>query len=528
MLSLIPIPKKSCENKGSYTLSDEIKIKSDFNLPLLEEKAEFCDDAPIVIEKDEALNKEGYTLCVTPDGIRITAATKIGAYYALQSIRKLGKTDLGKKEIPCCVIEDEPRFAYRGISLDVSRHFFGVDEVKRFLDNAFMQKLNVFHWHLTDDQGWRIEIKKYPLLTEVGSKRAFTQVGGWGSIKIINKPYGGYYTQEQIKEVVAYAKERGITVIPEIDFPAHAAAAIASYNYLACREIKSDVHGFFGGKYPTVVMKNLHWNRTVCCGKDSTFEFIFNVLDEVCELFDAPYIHMGGDEAPRDEWKECPNCKKVMADNGLKIEELQGWFTNKINAYLKTKGKKLIGWNEILKSSNLDTDDKNIVVQYWTPQRDKNAEKYVNAGGSMLMSNHQSFYFDMPYAQYCLKNTYDYRPEKFGVNSENVKNVLGIEGELWTEWIPDRAKLDMMTFPRILALSEVAWSPESNLDYDSFKMRMDDEKPVLDKLGINYAVDKVSMPKGLFHKGKIRKNFSKGNTYLEVELNKEYKSKGER
>ena len=531
MLSIIPLPKRAKENAGIYVLPKKVKAYSEIELPLLNDRVEMCEkqDADLAILLDESLPEEGYKLTVDANGICIYASKKIGAYYALQSVRKLCHYDCNGDTVPCCEIEDEPRFGFRGVALDVSRHFFDVEYVKHFLDLMFMEKLNVFHWHLTDDNGWRIEIKKYPLLTEIGSKRAYTQIGGWKSLQTEDKEYGGFYTQEQIKEVVAYAKERGITVIPEIDFPAHCAAAIAPYSHLACRDIKSDVFGFFGGLIPTVKYKNVDWNRTLCLGKDETFEFVYGVLDEVCELFDSPYIHLGGDEAPKSEWKKCPNCQRVMKENSLQNEdELQGWFENKLSDYLAQKGRKLIGWNEILSASNVNTDNKNIVVQYWTPQRDKNAEEYVNGGGTMIMSKHQSFYFDMPYAQYNLKKTYDFDASKFGTKKENLKNILGVEGELWTEWIRDAQRLEMMAFPRIQALSEVAWSPEEKRNFADFKMRLDDYKPTLDALGVNYACDMVSMVKNPFKRAKIQKKFFKGDPGLETRLNKEYKDKGDR
>lgn len=529
MLSIIPIPKEYKENDGVFTLGEQVKIKSDFDLPLINEYVEFCDDANIVISKADDISTEGYRLSVKPDSIEICASTKTGAYYALQTIRQISKMDLGGRDVPCCEISDEPRFSFRGMQLDISRHFFDMTEIKRMLDMMFMNKINVFHWHLTDDNGWRIEIKKYPLLTEIGSKRRYTQTGGWKSFKCEYEPYEGYYTQDEVKEIIEYARERGITVIPEIDFPAHAAAAIAAYKHLACREIDSEVFGFFGGIIPQWKEHNWKWNRTLCCGKDSTYEFIFDVLDEVCELFDSPYIHIGGDEAPRNEWKECPHCRKAMKDNGINdIEELQGWFENKINKYLKDKGRMAIGWNEILKSSNIDTEDKNIVVQYWTPQRDLNAERYVNNGGKMIMSNHQSFYFDMPYATYPLSNTYDYKPESFGVTKENVDNVLGVEGELWTEWIRDVEKLEMLSYPRMQALAEVGWSPEDKKDFGDFRKRLEPQKDIMSKYGYSYAVDKTALPKNRMLRNKIVRKFHKGNPYLEVEINNKYKNEGER
>ncbi len=532
MLSVIPAPKQAKELGGVFVLPEKIKVKSDFELPLLEGKVEFCDDkenATVLVIKDDKVPKEGYTLGVTREHIVILASQKIGVYYALQTVRQLAHLDTGGREVPCCDIEDEPRFEYRGISLDVSRHFYDVDYIKKYIDWIFMQKLNVFHWHLTDDTGWRVEIKKYPLLTEIGSKRAYTNLGGWGSIKMEKKPYGGFYTQEQIKDVVAYAKERGVTVVPEIDFPAHCAAVFAAYSSLACRDLKRDVPGYFGARVPVVVFKQRDWNRTLCLGKEKSLQFVYDVLDEICEMFDSPYIHLGGDEAPKDEWKKCPDCQRVMRENNLKNEdELQGWFENKLSQYLKIKGRQMIGWNEILAADNVNTSDKNIIAQYWTPKRDINAENYVNNGGKMIMSNHSSFYFDMTYAMYPLKNTYEYKPENFGVTKDNIKNVLGVEGEIWTEWIRDRERLEMLAFPRMQALSEVAWSPEEKRDFAAFKERLDDFKPTFDALGINYAVDKISMPKNFFMRAKIKKKFHKGNPDLENQLNAQYKAKGER
>ena len=229
---------------------------------------------------------------------------------------------------------------------------------------------------MTDDQGWRIEIKKYPLLTEIGSKRAYTQIHGWGSTDIINEEYSGFYTQDDIKEIVDYAAKRGIMVVPEIDFPAHCAAAIAAYPWLACREINRDVPGYFGGAIPQRKLRQFDWNRPICPGKNKTVDFVKNVIDEVCSLFPAPYFHIGGDEAPKSEWKKCPCCQKRIKDNNLKDEEdLQGWLNNEILAFVKSKGKRLIGWNEVLKAKSLD---KSVICQYWTPKKDSRASDWAN------------------------------------------------------------------------------------------------------------------------------------------------------
>ncbi len=517
-MNIIPLPKKYTESSGVYLIDG--KIKSDFRLDLLDDFAVFSDDASFVIEKDSSVPEEGYKLSVTPERLTVKASTKTGAYYALQSVRRLCGFDLGNREVPCCEIEDEPRFKWRGLHLDESRHFFGEKEVKRLLDFMFAEKLNTFHWHLTDDQGWRVEIKKYPLLTEIGSKRAYTQVGGWGSDKIEELEHGGYYTQQQISEIVEYAAERGITVVPEIDFPAHCAAAIAAYPYIACFETKTEVPGYFGGLIPEK-QGNYRWNRTLCCGKETTFEFVFGVLDELCSLFPSRYIHIGGDEAPSGEWKLCKDCQRVIKENDLKNEEqLQGWFENRLIAYLRGKGKTPIGWNEIIRAENLDNANNSVAIQYWTPRRDTFAENYAQKGGTMILSNHQSFYFDMPYAMMPLCNTYNYFPKNYGINNADAKNVLGVEGELWSEWIPDRAKLDLSAFPRMQALAEVAWTPEDRRDFDSFKRRLDELKPTFKKLGIGYAEDCISLNDDKKLKDEILEKFSCGDPCLEVKLNK--------
>lgn len=516
MLQLIPLAYYAQEKSGVFAIDEQLKVNSDFDLKLL--KLEKAQDGKLVIKKDSSLDKEEYKLEVTPDLISIKASSETGAYYALQTLRQIGRFELGSKEIPCCIINDKPRFSWRGVQLDESRHFFGKEYVKKMLDMMFMLKLNVFHWHLTDDQGWRIEIKKYPLLTEIGSKRAYTQIHGWGSTDIINEEYSGFYTQDDIKEIVDYAAKRGIMVVPEIDFPAHCAAAIAAYPWLACREINRDVPGYFGGAIPQ--------NRPICPGKDKTVDFVKNVIDEVCSLFPAPYFHIGGDEAPKSEWKKCPCCQKRIKDNNLKDEEdLQGWLNNEILAFVKSKGKRLIGWNEVLKAKSLD---KSVICQYWTPKKDSRARDWANNGNSVILSNHQSFYFDMTYAQYSLKNTYNYNYKNFGIKPESEKNILGIEAENWTEWTDCPEKLEVFMYPRTQALAEVAWSPESKKEFGSFMARMENFKPYFEYFGMSYAVNSVAMPKKWLLKSKIRKEFSMGDTHLEVKLNKKYIEQGEK
>lgn len=542
MINVIPKPAHAVENEGSFTIE---RSSSVFFAPEFESVKKFfvnpvneaigavlSEDANSAIrfELDPSLAEEGYTLTVTEDALLVKASAAIGAFYAIQTLRQVANIDITENaeeiSVPCVEIKDEPRFGWRGLHLDCSRHFWSVNEIKRLLDIMGILKLNVFHWHLTDDQGWRLEIKKYPLLTEIGAKRKNTQNSGWNAKKVemTDEPYEGFYSQEEAKDIVAYAAQRGITVIPEIDMPAHLTAAIASYNYLACREIPCEVMWYLGGVYPTKVLKikDNSWNRSACLGKETTYQFIYDVLDEVCEIFPAPYFHIGGDEAPRDEWKKCPHCQKMIKEKGLKNEdELQGYFTNCVNEYIKSKGKRLIGWNEILNAGNLD---KSVIGQYWTPQRDKHSEKYVNNGGQLIMSRHQSFYFDMNYSQRPLNDTYNFEPVHQGVLPESEKNVLGVEGEMWTEFIRDTEKLHMNYFPRAHAVAEIGWTPKKERNFKDFVNRWHIFRPIMDKYGLNYAEDEIMMPKK-WKRAYYTRNFYSGNNQLEVEKNRELKAK---
>lgn len=535
MIQLIPMPKKAVPLSGTFTLTQdtscyfapEFQAVSSFFSDLVAKAARFSlrpgnEMADIRFMCDPAVPEEGYRLDCTQNGISVIASTPCGAFYAIQTLRQLLGLDTTQNAerltISCVNIEDEPRFGWRGMMLDESRHFWGVDYVKRYLDFMAMHKLNVFHWHLTDDEGWRIEIKKYPLLTEIGSKRKDTQIYGWKSKRLEGKPYApGFYTQEQIKEIVAYAAERFIMVVPEIDMPAHFAAAIAGYPYLACREIPSEVHWFYGKTIPEKTLNWKDWNRPACAGKESTYQFIFDIIDEIAPLFPAPYFHIGGDEAPKDEWKTCPHCQKAIKEHGLKdVEELQGLFNNRIAAHLKEKGKRLVVWNEALQAGNLD---KSVIGQYWTPQRDKFAAKYINEGGEMIMSRHQAFYFDMTYAQYPLRNTYKFEPVQGGIRSESVKNVLGVEAEMWTEFIPSVRRLELFLFPRMEALSEVAWTPKDKRDFKSFLERWGHFKPILDAYGVNYAENSVALAKNPIRRLNSLIKFQYGNPSYELDWN---------
>lgn len=518
MLNLIPKPVYAKEGNGRFVLPDNAAVYSEIDLPLIKNKG--AEDSCIKIFKDESLEKEEYYLTINDSGVQIKASGASGAYYALQSVRMLGRLDEGKNELPFVEIKDKPKYAWRGLSLDESRHFFGKENVKKYLDDMFRLKLNVFHWHLTDDQGWRIEIKKYPLLTEIGSKRAYTHLGGWHCYRIEDKEYGGYYTQEDIKEIVEYAAERCISILPEIDVPAHFAAALASYPELACRNIKRDVFGGFGG---IVFTKNkiFDWNRPCCMGKKSSLDFIFDVYDEACSLFPFEYFHVGGDECDVSEWKKCPDCQRVMKENGFKNEQqLQQKLTNELCAFLKKKGKRMLAWNDILKKG-YENIDKDVVVQQWLPGQDKNTVAFAENGGKILMSNHKSFYFDMTYAQYPLKNTYDFSPKKYKI--ENEECLIGIEAQVWTEWIRTFDKVQFMAHPRMEALAETAWTPDCEKDFKDFLGRYEGYKSVYASLGINFAADEICMPKNRIKRSYIVRKFFRGNPDYEFNENNRLK-----
>lgn len=517
MLNLIPIPKNYKEFKGGYSI-DRDAVAVSFDKELQEIENVICEILKIQIAEpqknvdisfvyDEKADKDAYSLSITDSGVKVYASSYEGAFYAMTTLRQLYKTDITDNKLltaSCVEIKnDKPLYEWRGLQLDESRNFFGKDTVKKLLDFMSLYKLNRFHWHLTDDQGWRVEVKKYPLLIEIGSKRNGTQLHSWSSIDKDPTPHEGHYTQEDIKEIIAYAKKRCIEIIPEIDFPAHCASAIAAYNYLACREIPWQVFDFCGNKLAEKQgIKN--WNRPLCLGKDKVIDFAVDVISELADLFPFEYFHVGGDEAPTNEWKKCPNCQERMRKENLKNEtELQGWFTNKLNAALKAKGKTMVGWNEIL-ASNIDRD---IVAQYWTPGTDKNVNNHLQNGGKVILSNHKYFYFDMRYSYCTPKSTYKFSYKDSGIPEECKDKVLGVEGENWTEWTRTEKALFFKIFNRGLALAETAWSDESVKNYSSFVERMQKQKKIMDALDIFYGSDDITMQKATLRKRYLSKKY---------------------
>lgn len=520
MLSIIPKPNHLVMLDGQMDLNlQAITYYTDEKYSEIEEvmqsvlwfctfKAQDVQNSSIIIQTKENLVNEAYNLYIKNDCITIETSSYSGAIYAVCTLRQIiNSTAKSEEKVSLSnlqIINDCPLYSYRGMQLDESRHFFGMDTVKKVLDFMTLYKLNIFHWHLTDDQGWRIEIDKYPRLTQIGSIRKGTQRGNWNKKDVDFTAHGGFYTKVQIKQIIEYARVRGIEVIPEIDFPAHCASAIVAYNYLACREIECEVPHYFN----EIIAKDLgikNWNRTLCLSKDKVMDFVFDVIDEVCELFPNKYFHIGGDEAPITEWKDCPSCQKKIKDLNLKNERgLQANFINEVNTHLKQKGKTLLGWNEVLSS---DLIDKDVVAQYWTAKKDKNVTKHLKAGGKVIMSCHKYFYYDMLYTYCTLKNGYNFEITRNGVPANLTQNVIGIEGENWTEWSYNEDKLFFSMFPRALALAEIAWTSSYNRNYKDFVARIQAQKILMDTLGIYYGSDFITMKKSIIKKKKLAKKY---------------------
>lgn len=445
-----------------------------------------------------------YVLTVNNKGAYIAGDNETGVFYGVQTLFQLLpvpdsrlKMRPNKLVIPYISIEDEPRFEYRGIHLDVCRHFFPVSYIKRYIDYLAYHKFNVFHWHLTDDQGWRIEIKKYPLLTTVGGYRNGTIIGRYPGTGNDDIHYGGYYTQEEVKDVVQYAADRHITVLPEIEMPGHASAAIAAYPELSCFPSESTQHNprtaWSGDSTGKQVQQSWGvFDDVFCAGKDNSFQFMQDVLDEVIPLFPGKIVHVGGDECPKNNWKRCPNCQQRMKENNLNDEhQLQSYFIQRMEKYLNTKGKTLMGWDEILEGGLAP----NAMVMSWRGEQGGIAaakEKH-----NVIMTPGNPVYFDHTQSKQedsvtiggynPIEKVYAYEPVPKELSAEESKYVLGAQANLWTEYIGNPQKIEYMLFPRISALSEVLWSPKDKKNWDDFVKRMKTQVKRYDLMGINYS-----------------------------------------
>ena len=446
----------------------------------------------IVLTIDKTIaNAEGYKLDADAKQIRIAGASAAGVFYGIQTLRKslpLVNGKASKVSIPAVHITDAPRFAYRGTHLDVSRHFVTADSVRQFIDMLALHNINRFHWHLTDDQGWRIEIKKYPLLTQIGSKRAQTVIGH-NSGKYDGKPYSGFYTQKQIRDIVKYAADRYITIVPEIDLPGHMQAALAAYPDMGCT----------GGPYE-VWQKWGVSDNVLCAGNDKTLTFIDNVLKEITKLFPSKYIHVGGDECPKTQWQKCPKCQarikalNLEAKDGHSAEErLQSYIITHASNYLKSLGRNTIGWDEILEGGLAE----GATVMSWRGESGGIAA--AKQHHDVVMTPNSYLYFDyyqsldkanepLAIGGYLpLETVYSYEPMPKELTADEARHIIGVQANIWTEYMPTFKQMQYMALPRLAALSEVQWSQPALKDYTSFTNRLTEFTHLYDRLGYNYA-----------------------------------------
>ena len=515
---IIPQPQEVVWNMDVFTLNKEVGIRSFPAYPgitaVLQEHMEHilgfrpeitdsptADSPTITYLFQEALPDEAYILDITREGIEIGASVPSGWYYGTRSLIQLFRafaeirsSDRGI-ELRSMHIEDTPRFAWRAFMLDEARYFKGMDQVKMLLDEMAALKMNVFHWHLTDDQGWRIEIKKYPRLTEIGSRRKSTQVGPlkWASPIQSAEPHEGFYTQEEIREIVEYARERHITVVPEIEMPGHSSAAIASYSWLGTTKEEIEVPIKFGVGTDVYDVSD-----------PKVYRFLTDVLDEVMELFPSEVIHIGGDEVKYEHWKASEAVQAYMEEQGLESPaELQIFFTNKISHYLQSKGRRMMGWNEIM-GHNLhayqDEQDtrsdrqlaQETVVHFWKGDIAL-ATQAASNGYDMVNSLHSETYLDYSYESIPLSRAYAFDPVPEGLASEFHDRVIGTGCQMWGEWIPTNGHMHFQVFPRIAAYAEVGWTLPENKNFRTFKSALYYLKKAWKEKEIYYAPDSVSL-----------------------------------
>ena len=504
-LSLVPRPLSVKQGTGAYLLKDNISVsnalpghewpglfryfrdemKKQFGITVTEAVRGKKGDIDFFMKRMPTGGKPAYTLEVNGNGIFINSNFAEPAFHAMQTLFQLLPVDpAAKKEIPFVEIFDHARFDYRGMHLDVGRHLFPLSFIKKYIDYLAWHKLNTFHWHLTEDQGWRIEIKKYPKLTSVGGWRNGTITGRYPGQGNDSIRYGGYYTQEEIKEVVKYAKERFVRVIPEIEMPGHSSAAIAAYPELSCFPDEPTINFFpktctwSGDRNGKQVQQTWGvFDDVFCAGKENTFSFLENVMDEVLALFPSEYIHVGGDESPKDNWKRCPLCQKRIKDLNLKDEhELQSYFIQRMEKYLNKKGRILIGWDEILEGGLAP----NAVVMSW--RGEKGGIEAAKQKHKVIMSPGNPVYFDHTQSENedsvtiggynPIEKVYAWDPVPKELNEEEAKFILGAQANVWAEYMKNTQKVEYMIFPRMAALSEVLWSTKENRDWNDFEPRL--------------------------------------------------------
>ena len=480
---------------AAHFWAERVRRASGLPLPLAEATGADSGTVAFVLDPDVTADAEGYRLEVTPAGVTLTAAAPAGLFYGVQTLRQLSPigierggvvrgTDATVWAIPAVVIEDAPRFGYRGMHLDVARHFFPVSFIKKYLDLMAFYKLNRFHWHLTEDQGWRIEIRQYPKLTDVGAYRSRTLAAHYDNQPQIydSTRYGGFYTQDEVREVVAYAAARHITVIPEIELPGHSLAALSAYPELGCTPGPFEVATTWG------VFEDIY------CPKEETFTFLENVLTEVMDLFPSEYIHIGGDEAPKTRWEESEIAQEVIRREGLEDEhELQSYFIRRIERFLNEHGRKIIGWDEIVEGGLSST----ATLMFWRTWNEEALEQAAEQGNDLIMTPTGALYFDYYQGEPAteplaiggmvrLEDVYAYEPVPERYTDEQAEHVLGAQANVWTEYMKTPQKVEYMVFPRLLALSEVVWSEKAARNWFSFRGRLPAHLDRLDMMTVTY------------------------------------------
>ena len=469
-------------NRNARFLSEYIQQASGINTAVLDKRDKKA--AAIVLTIDpKVAGAEAYRLSVNNKQVTIAASTPAGVFYGIQTLRKsLPVQTTGEAiTLPAVTVADAPRFGYRGMMLDCARHFFPLSFVKKFIDILAMHNMNVFHWHLTEDQGWRLEIKSHPELTAKSSMRSGTVIGHNATVDD-SIPHGGFYTQQEAREIVEYARQRHITVIPEIDMPGHMLAALAAYPELGCTGGPYEV-GHRWGVYKDVL----------CLGKESTYKFVQDVIDEVVEIFPAKYFHIGGDESPTVMWEKCPKCLQKAKDENTDIKHLQQYFTNRVEKYLNSKGKSIIGWDEILEGKI----NQSATIMSWRGVEP--GLKAAKQGHDVIMTPSSHVYFDHYQAKDTkhepdaiggcspVEKVYSYEPLPDTLSAEAKNRIKGVQANLWTEYIPFTTQAEYMVLPRMAALAEVQWTPVAKKNFDDFSKRALRLSDLYDRYGYQYA-----------------------------------------
>lgn len=418
----------------------------------------------IIYINDASLEREAYKLIIANDGVKAYASSQVGFFYAKQTFLQIKEEY--KNKIPCCEIIDAPSYKHRGFMLDSARHYQEIEDIKQIIDELAKIKINKFHWHLTDDQGWRIDIEKYPQLKKsaIREKSTFSK-------KVENKPYGRLYSKNELKEIVKYCSERHIDVIPEFDVPGHTSAFLSQFADLTC-----------DNKPVNVKTRQGIYKSVICPAKQRAYEVLDDIFSEMCDIFPYDYFHIGGDESPRDGWKACDACKELMKELELEsYDDYHNYFMNKVADILKSHGKKAIVWNDVTKGKNLNTD---TTIQYWK-ERDKGTYNFANNGGKIILSPFGSYYLDYDYEISSLKNAYKFNTELKALSDEGRNNILGIEAPLWCEYVDNSKRAQELIFPRIFAIAEVGWNANDKAKYSEFRKRCVYHAEKISNKGIN-------------------------------------------